>query len=256
MNNWETYDNHRFVAFLDIMGFKDFIIKNKSEVVYYKIMKKIRNILDDIDEFYGDDSDKNFGQSPNFFLKSVFFSDSILITSINDTLDAAINLLLVCNRFMAYCMKESIPIKGAVAHGKFYFNDKESIYFGQPLIDAYLLEEDLKLYGIVLHHTFESKMFSFSKEHIFYKNLEHFIIKYKTPLQNKNIYHYNLNWVDRAISDNSLNELFVVVKSEINSWLNKFYLSVSNQPRIYVDNTDDFIQFSLKKRFDKNRSRK
>jgi len=246
MSNWEIHDN-RFVVFLDIMGFKDLISKNPPHNVY-DIMLKLNHLRKPIDEFYSFEFIKNLNLSPNLGLKNVMFSDSILISSINDSIDAAMNLLLFCNTFMAHCMKYTIPIKGAIAHGQFTFDSENSIYFGQPLIDAYQLEEDLKLYGIVLHHSFESKIFSFNKDHPFYNDIDHFIIKYKTPLQNKNINHYNLNWIDRAISEYSLEENEV---SSLEEWSNKFYKTVSNQPRMYVDNTNDYIKFYFKEMYKK-----
>jgi len=223
MSNWEIHDN-RFVVFLDIMGFKDLISKNPPHNVY-DIMLKLNHLRKPIDEFYSFEFIKNLNLSPNLGLKNVMFSDSILISSINDSIDAAMNLLLFCNTFMAHCMKYTIP-----------------------LIDAYQLEEDLKLYGIVLHHSFESKIFSFNKDHPFYNDIDHFIIKYKTPLQNKNINHYNLNWIDRAISEYSLEENEV---SSLEEWSNKFYKTVSNQPRMYVDNTNDYIKFYFKEMYKK-----
>jgi hypothetical protein len=37
-------------------------------------------------------------------------------------------------------------------------DDENSIFFGQPLIDAYLLQEELYFYGVVMHHTAELKL--------------------------------------------------------------------------------------------------
>src|SRR3990172_10519919 len=241
MSEWEILDK-RFIVFLDIMGFKDLISRNSSKDVYDKMLR-LNHIRKTIDEFYNFDFIKDLKLSPNLELRNVMFSDSILIASINDSIEAAMNLLLFCNTFLAHCMNYTIPIKGSITHGQFTFDSENSIYFGQPLIDAYQLEEDLKLYGIVMHHSFESKLFSYDENHPLYKNIEYFVINYKTPFQNKYIYHYNLNWIHRAISEYSLDEHMAGEKGIIEKWLSKFYLTVSNQPRIYVDNTNDFIKY-------------
>jgi len=244
MSEWKTLDN-RFVVFLDIMGFKDLISRSSPDDVYKKMLK-LNKIRKTIDEFFNFDFIRDLKLSPNLELRSVMFSDSILIVSINDSIEAAMNLLLFCNNFLAHCMNYAIPIKGAVAHGQFTFDSENSIYFGQPLIDAYQLEEDLKLYGIVMHHSFESKLFSYDSEHPLYKNSNFFVLNYKTPFQNKNIYHYNLNWIHRAISEYSLDVEPLGEEKMIAKWLSQFYKTVSNQPRIYVDNTNEFIKYFFK----------
>lgn len=46
--------------------------------------------------------------------------------------------------------------KRSLAKGKFTFDEENDLYFGRPLVDAYLLHDELYYYGIVAHHSIES----------------------------------------------------------------------------------------------------
>lgn len=50
-----------------------------------------------------------------------------------------------------------IPFRGSIAYGEMTVDLENSIFFGQPLIDAYLLGEQLQSYGIACHASAEKK---------------------------------------------------------------------------------------------------
>lgn len=103
----------------------------------------------------------------------------------------------------------------------------KSLHFGKPLIDAYLLQDELSFYGCILDSTSEAKM----KE----LNLlnERGIVRYKTPLKTGKINHCVIDWV-------TIYEDQTFVNSE--SVIDEMYLTVCGKPRLYVDNTIDFIR--------------
>ena len=52
---------------------------------------------------------------------------------------------------MKECMKEIFPINGAIVKGKFSCDTEKNIFFGQALVDAYLLQSTLFYYGLAVH---------------------------------------------------------------------------------------------------------
>ena len=92
---------------------------------------------------------------------------------------------------------------------------RSSFFFGQALIDAYLLEEDVQYYGIVVHHTAEKSVIALKSSLFEDKQL---------PLKSGNIAHYELAWYKGH-------------SQEVEAGLNRVRLSVSDAPRKYVDNT-------------------
>lgn len=85
---------------------------------------------------------------------------------------------------------EQIPIKGAISYGLITVIDermnKNKLFFGKPIIEAYLLEEEIKHMGFMLDGSVEKKVNSESKlMDLGYYNVE-------TPLKSGLSSHYNL----------------------------------------------------------------
>ena len=131
---WKPTDK-RFVAFFDIMGFKEMVARNTHEHIVEKltILKKLNSMVDGmkaqpefIDEF-------NRGKT-----RSVTFSDSIIIFSKQDGKDDAFKILMHSYWLLGAALQNGIPIKGAISHGEVTVDFKTSLFFGQPIIDAFL----------------------------------------------------------------------------------------------------------------------
>ena len=90
---------------------------------------------------------------------------------------------------------------------------------------AYLLEENIQYYGIVVHHSAEQSVKSYATE-IYKDNL--------VPLKSGKINHYELVWYNNSSDD-------------VKSGLERIRLSVSDSPRKYVDNTNNIIDDFIKR---------
>ena len=120
------------------------------------------------------------------------------------------------------------PIKGAIAKGECTVcMDAKPFFFGQPIIDAYTLEENVVLYGVVLHNTVESLVGASHVE-------GGLVFDYKVPLKGGASKHYVLNWFADDMEANVKN-------------LNSIRKTVSDSPRRYIDNTEDSIEYYVKK---------
>jgi len=238
MAEWEPTST-RFVAFLDIMGFKDMVFRNKHEEVLKTIetfktatidtindIARIRLSQDKKEEKLRYTLKKLFGES---IIKTVFFSDSILLISNDDSADSAEQLIINISIMLKEALAAGIPLKGAIAHGKQTADFDRSLHFGKPLIDAYELQNELHLYSVALHHSAEQHLIDIGIIDRFEKD---YLYKYKTPLKGgKKVKHYLV-----ALEGDLL-------KSEnLKSTSSKLYSTVSGHTRLYVDHTLEFLE--------------
>lgn len=143
----------RYVGFIDIMGFKDMVARNSNESIYSMMQKVVEAAETSAFVFGTDDDEDEFIDN----VRITTYSDSIMVYSRNSTKKCMNNFNSVMGAISDELFHSEIPFKGAVAFGTMTLDFKESIFFGQPLIDAYLLQDELAYYGIVVHSTAESK---------------------------------------------------------------------------------------------------
>lgn len=211
--SWED-DIERLVLFADIMGFKDRVTRTAHNTLKHEL-----------ENFKTEWQKKMSPFKLGDYLRFSQYSDSIVIV-VNGVDSRCLNLITkaaVC--LMQNSLQAGFPIKGAIAKGIFTYNEDLQLFFGQPLIDAYLLQDEIKYYGIVAHHTIEH-MIKISKLEIsrLYSEVEiplekwwskHYILCWHR-LKNNNYYEEGINW---------------------RPWLEKIEEQVSGKPRIYIDNT-------------------
>jgi hypothetical protein len=224
---WKATCN-RFVAFLDIMGFKDLVFRNNHKEIL-NMLESFHPIIKQIESFAAgwlENTELEAGIS--LVIRPVLFSDSIVLISYSDSVLSAVNMLLTVGQIYDESIDKRIPLKGAVACGEQTADFEKSLYFGKPIIDAYELQNELLLYGVVLHHTMEKKL----KELKF----NDFICNYDVPMKSGRIKHFLIDWPDlRHAKHNNIDQVA------------DFYHTVSGSPRLYIDNTIEFIQWSEKK---------
>lgn len=224
---WKISTN-RYVGYVDIMGFKDMLTRLSHKKVY-NLMKKVSESVRSlavfaIDESSEDDFDIN--------LKMILFSDSIIIyTRDNEPLSLE-NLFISISELSNSLFSLGIPHKGAIAFGLMTSDPDNSIFFGQPLVDAYLLQEELKFYGIAVHGTVE-KNEDILNEVDFY---DVSIIEYDCPLKNGSAKHLTV------VPDVSLNEKFE--EERVDDLIEKVFKmrkNTSGSLRKYIDNTIEYL---------------
>lgn len=203
-SEWKLTAN-RFVAFLDIMGFRDRVARNSH--------KTVLDSLTSLSVFISEKLPKD-----NTIVFSMF-SDSIVFFTRDDTEDRFISISqLLCN-VIKESIRLKIPIKGAISKGEMSVNPSKQLFFGQPLIDAYLLEEDVLYYGIVVHHSLEK---------IIKSEINDLFFDVKVPFKGGASFHYVINWCDGDFIN-------------CRRCVNEIREMVSDEPRKYIDNTIDVI---------------
>lgn len=217
---WKT-TNRRFITYLDIMGFKDYIARTKHEVVYTTMkrlsdLKQVSKILTDV--LY-DES----------ILYTTSFSDSIIIFSRDNSKESLEAISYATSFILAKAAKDRIPMKGAIAEGQLTVDKSKQIYFGQPLIDAYLLQEnEVNYYGVVCHNSVEEFIEKYKTQST---EISSDFKEISTPLKSGNINHTNLNWFKYANVDHD-------IKTPFKKIIKGFKTMTSGKPRKYIDNTE------------------
>lgn len=222
----------RFVAFLDIMGFKDMVFRNTHEKIY-NILIEFKKRLDDIENTIGrtpkKPDEKSRSNSENDHpIGQVIFSDSIILVTNDDSFDSFVNLVSSIFWIFNFALPNNIPIKGAIAYGKTTADFNNSLHFGRPIIDAFELQNEFLMYGIVLHHSAEQ----FFANNNLIEKLDRLFFKWQAPFRSANVSHYILNYISVSIE-----------KKKVQEAIPKLCYLVSGVQRQYVDNTIKFLDF-------------
>lgn len=200
----------RFVAFLDIMGFKERV----ARVPHEELLAQLTDFSQALNAYVAQYEDAN--------IQSTQFSDSIILASNDASLESLKTLAEVVRGIMQIAVRRQIPMKGAMARGMVTCDTAKRLFFGQALIDAYLLEESVHYYGVLMHHTVETAIDELGIPSLFRD--------VKAPLKNGNISHYELSWY----ADNPDDPKQLENAREALCGIRQ---TVSDAPRKYIDNT-------------------
>jgi len=214
----------RFIAFFDIMGFKDLVQKNSHENIVDKL-SNLRSNMAQINKVKNAKLFEDFGVE-NSQTKWITFSDSLIIFSKGNELKDLIKIIVEASYILFTSIQDGLPIKGAISCGTLTVDFENSMFFGQSLIDAYLLHDELEMYNAIIDHSAEAKIKSFGDVPI----LKKMITNYRVPMRSGRITHQVLK---------PINEEYL--KKYLDS-VEKLYTTVSGRPRIYIDNSLDFFK--------------
>lgn len=210
----------RYVAFLDILGFKDFVMRNRIHAVYSRLKA--------LSALRPEEEDPDYELETSRRIKFYNFSDSIFIFSKDDEFISLRHFLTYVKRVTRMALRKGIPLKGAIAFGNIAVDVNHNVFCGQPIIDAYMLEEDLQYMGVVFHHTFENEYFKLTDIQI--KKVSEWIKEVATPFKYGKRTHFNLDYRIAGLTTYDLREH---VKNQ------RFYSS--GDARKYVDNTLEML---------------
>ncbi|HSD07640.1 hypothetical protein [Flavobacterium sp.] len=218
----------RYVAFIDIMGFKDMVLK-KSHNEIYDMMLKInqkKKTSENIDwEFVNEK-----------LVRTTTYSDSIMIYSKDDTLNSLKSIIYTVANLSFGLFTEGIPFKGAMSFGMMTLDIENSIFFGQPLIDAYLLQEELNYYGIIVHATAELKVYELNGDPV------PFSTHYFCPLKNGMSKHLTIFPMFADPKSNTEPEHVKTHDYLIKSISDLRYMT-SGHLRKYIDSTESYLEY-------------
>jgi hypothetical protein len=216
------------------MGFKDLVARNSHDRIY-ELMKKVSEAIQSTKAHFS--MVRNKDGKEEVLVTMTMYSDSIMVYSKDASYDSLSCFVGTIASLTDDLFLEKIPHKGAVAYGKMTLDFNNSIFFGQPLIDAYLLQEELNFYGIVAHASIEYKS-GFKTDLSVYN--------YLCPFKNGAAHHYTIapiTFFSPLFSDKEYN---ILVKS-----ISNLGMKTSGSLRKYIGNTTlyvDFLRTEIKKR--------
>ena len=213
----------RFIAYFDIMGFRDLSYRNSHEEIA-KIMNFVSENIQAIkvtEEYLLKNDEEPDGPFEKAIIMPIVFSDTIILISGSNTFYDARKAIYAASFLLSKMLKMRVPVKGALSYGLITANLNKSIYFGRPLIDAYLLCDETFFYGATLHHSMEKYL---SENDLTFPNapLKHG----QVPMKTGQVTHYYID-LGKKYTDYENNKTIV----------DEFYLSVSGGVRRYVDNS-------------------
>jgi len=141
-----------FIAYFDILGFKELINSTENLEPIISDFKRIIQGHTNIQQEFGQEYQGfNFYEGPEYLderIRGVTYSDTILFLSTNDTLADFLLLVLVSRNFFIHTLKNGFPLRGAIHVGDIHY--EEDVYMGPALVTAYEWAEDQDWAGIII----------------------------------------------------------------------------------------------------------
>ena len=171
-------------------------------------------------------------------IRSVTFSDTILLFTKGVDLVDLRSILVVTTEFLSKALNLCVPIRVGISVGTFFFNLNESMYAGPALIEAYLIGEEAQWIGIVVfeevhRRATEAKMMSGKSE---------VVIKTDIPTSAGTQQGYAINWP--AVLASSINARLPVTAEQVYEGFRQYFGPYEQQPervRSKYQNTAWFI---------------
>jgi hypothetical protein len=227
----DEYTKQRYVGIFDILGFKERVRNNTHEFIYYEL----NDLKSELEKRVANFKRINKAHEEGGFrwkfdeTAHILFSDTIVFITENAEIDAYWSIKAESNFLIKKCIEKLIPIKGCIAKGEVSYNEKKQILFGTPIIDAYLLSEEMKFMGVLVDKSMENDI----KERNVKEDrmLDRTILHKAVPLKKGNENNYVLN----LKSDDKLD--FEIKNNVLINSIIKMLREVKGSPRKYYTNT-------------------
>lgn len=191
------------VGYLDLLGFKQKIDSqpiSQLATQYETLVQKLGRLLNEV-EYNG----QRFPLCKRFI-----FSDSIiLIPEKEQTVENwrdCFCLLAYAWKFTQIALSIDFPIRGAIAYGEMYINEKDQIFLGKALTKAYELEQQQDWIGVTIDPSVFVAYPELDKAHPLLNDI---LFEYLVPMKNdRSETHRTLNWRWNMVSQHGTRALF------------------------------------------------
>ncbi|BBB29138.1 hypothetical protein [Neptunomonas japonica] len=190
---------NRAVAFIDVLGFKQKIVSESATDLGEKYKRVIRNAL----EKHSINAD--FSKEPAIFPEmsgddefciSNVFSDSIILSSFDDSETNCLKLLVFTYRLARSMIVQGFLVRGGISYGDMFVDLEDDIFVGTALTEAYELEMNQEWAGITIHDNLVNAfphIFDGTREYAGYLNC--LFVKYPVPMKRGEVKElYTINW--------------------------------------------------------------
>lgn len=240
MNITNHLQEKKYVAFLDVLGFKE-LVRTKGEKLN-RYFTTIENALIDI-------------QSDKKEITSQLVSDSTILACDFNSQNLKL-LLKAVQTIQARCAIENIWIRGAITIGDIYFNRELNIVVGNGLSDAYILESQEKFPRVIVDPKILKTEYGFGTRKLFIERfnnhqernriapLIHDSLEQNESIENEAIF---VAFAERIIYENidNLDVIYSNIQNELyNSqvtyqkylWLKQYFINSLTKMSYYYEN--------------------
>ena len=136
-----------FVAFLDILGFKNKVFETKNnKSLLNHLIETLR-----FNQYFTTSDNKKINDGRKIAIRSYFFSDSFVFFMKENDKDLP-HLFLIIRYLQDRFWESDLCLRGAITKGNMYWpEDKnENIILGPAMIDAYKLESQIAIYPRII----------------------------------------------------------------------------------------------------------
>jgi hypothetical protein len=189
-----------FIAVCDILGFSDLVSGNELDCVITQHLGRFRKLLSyslhktdfptEVPPTVGLDRHTEVGVA--------WFSDTILFYTKKDTDEAVQELLSTVALLVSTTLIDGkTRIRGGIAYGEAYIDPLNSLFVGQPIVDAYNLEKSQQWVGVALSQSAVRRLPEMARTG---QCADWWVTLYDVPLKNQNTLHtLAIDWNNRVI---------------------------------------------------------
>lgn len=255
----------KFIAFLDILGFKDLVLNN-SHLRLVDLYEKIFSLGIQISLAGGkinivDQKGKKTAipALEKSMVNSLIISDSVLLWTDDSSMKSFVDLIIVVRYLLHRSILSGFPLRGAIVEGELSILRKEFslktsntqlTFIGKGLVDAYMLENKQEWAGCIVDENcikiYNEYVEKYKNDYSDLADIDYLIrrnllIKYEVPYKKGPIKNeYVINWPKigtRQISERQIKNAFGKYDKSIGSW----------DVKRKINNTIEFIRSTNKR---------
>lgn len=241
-----------FLAFFDVLGFKEFIYNNEMEYIQRMFGNLMRDSQTAVsgEKYIQTNSGMVVPDLKNQKVNCLHVSDSIVFWSNSDTEEDFLEMVKVCYSFYWRSLQTSFPLRGCLIHGEIDFkpftieNESKSKFynyslFGKGLIEGYLKAESINYAGCFIDKSAINKVEDKTINDLIYDQK---ICLYKIPFKDGTYsYEHVFRPIEGEHNDVSFRNSANGVKRLFTDHMNGKELPDS--VKLKMNNTIDFLEY-------------
>ena len=242
-----------FIAFFDVLGFKEIINNNdltEMNRLFSHLLRDSQTALSD-GQFLKSNQSTIIADLTEQKVNCLHVSDSIIFWTNGLTDEDFTNLVSVCHKFYWRSLQTSLPLRGCLTFGEIEFypstinsNSGANFYnyslFGKGLVDAYTKAESIEYVGCILDSLAVNKVKDSILNNLIYDQV---ICMYKVPFKSGDNYEYIFRPIKNSYNDVSFKNTVRKIKS-LFTYASKTDINKMNESvKRKMNNTIDFINY-------------
>jgi hypothetical protein len=181
------------IAVCDILGFSSLVESNSLDTVVDHVQGWFREAL--YLSIHKDASPDKIPQARDFegheHIGVAWFSDTILLYTLKDNDEAVRQLIMTVGWLIFLTITSTTRIRGGLSYGEAFIDKENAIFIGNPIVEAYHLEQSQQWAGAALTHAACERIPEYARS----GNAEWLIIPYNVPLKNNTTFDtFAINW--------------------------------------------------------------